>query len=69
MAVVTVKYFIVTRSPHPLAQGDLDTHAASVNAFLAGVAAANVLDVDGSFAPGGTDNVRSTYTTLVIYLA
>ena len=68
MSVVITKLFTVTTSPKALAQSDLDGHSVIVNAFLAGLVSTNVLDVKSGYAPGGKDNIRSTFLTLVIYL-
>ena len=68
MAVVQVKTFILSTSPHPMAQADLDALSVTVNAYLAGITAANVLDVKGEFAPGGKNDIRSTYSVLVTFL-
>jgi len=51
-----------------MAQADLDALSVTVNAYLAGITAANVLDVKGEFAPGGKNDIRSTYSVLVTFL-
>lgn len=66
--VVKFKAILVNKSPLVLDQTDLNTHAGVVNAFLATLAATNVLDVRGEFAPGGKDGIRSVFFTTIAYL-
>lgn len=71
MAAVTVKTFVALSKNDAIAQGDLDALSTTANAFLAGIAAANVLDILTSYsAPAGRFEERgSTFTYTVVYLA
>jgi hypothetical protein len=70
MAVVKVKTFLATNEHRPLTQDELDVLAGQVDTFLAGIAAVNVLDINGIYATsaGRYDGRGATFTYTVVYL-
>lgn len=66
--VVKLKTFLSSVSPRVLTQDDFDALTVQVNAFIAAITPQNLISIEGEFAPGGRDNVRSTYVVTVIYI-